>query len=66
MIEAYFLSCLLVCLFVCLYVVNIKIRYTFWTKRDRDFIFDMHTQLTTPFQMTPGLMTLWPWLLPVF
>ena len=33
------------CLFVCLCVVNIILRYNFWTVRDRDFIFGMHTPL---------------------
>ena len=56
--------CLFVCLFVCLSVVNFNLRYNFWTKRDRDFIFGMHTPLMTPFQMTPRSMTLWPWLWP--
>ena len=51
--------CLSVCLFVCLSVVNFNLRYNFWTVRDRDFIFGMHTPL-----MTPRSMTLWPWLWP--
>ena len=63
-----FLSCLSVCLFVCLFVclsvVNFNLRYNFWTIRDRDFIFGMHTPLMTPFQVTPKSMTLWPWLWP--
>ena len=41
------------CLSVCLSVVNFNLRYNFWTVRDRDFIFGMHTPLMTPFQMTP-------------
>ena len=49
-----FLSCLSVCLFVCLSVVNFNLRYNFWTIRDSDFIFGMHTPLMTPFQVTPG------------
>ena len=55
--------CLLfVCLSVCLSVVNFNLRYNFWTVRDRDFIFGMHTPLMKPFQMTPRSMNLWPWL----
>ena len=45
---------------VCLSVVNFNLRYNFWTVRDRDFIFGMHTPLMMPFQMTPRSMTLWP------
>ena len=51
-----------VCLFVCLSVVNFNLCYNFWTVRDRDFIFGMHTPLIMPFQMTPRSITLWPWL----
>ena len=51
-----------VCLFVCLSVVNFNLRYNFWTVRDGDFIYGMHTPLMTPFQMTPRSMTFWPWL----
>ena len=47
----------------CLSVVNFNIRYNFWTIRDRDFIFGMHTSLVMLFLMTP--MTLWPWLWPL-
>ena len=43
---------------VCLSVVNFNIHYNFWTVRDRDFIFGMHTQLMMPVQMTPKSMTL--------
>ena len=32
-----------VCLSVCLSVVNFNLCYKFWTVRDRDFIFGMHT-----------------------
>ena len=46
------------CVFVCLSVVNFNLRYNFWTVRDRDFIFGMHTPLMTPFEMTPRSMTL--------
>ena len=42
----------------CLFVVNFNLRYNFWTVRDRDFIFGMHTPLMMPFQMTPRSMTL--------
>ena len=38
---------------VCLSVVNFNLRYNFWTVRDRDFIFGMHTPLMMYFQMTP-------------
>ena len=38
------------CLSVCLSVVNFNLRYNFWTVRDRDFIFGMHTPLMMPFQ----------------
>ena len=51
-----------VCLFVCLSVFNFNLRYNFWTVRDRDFIFGMHTALMTHLQMTPRSITLWPWL----
>ena len=59
MIGAYCLCpvCLFVCLFVCLSVVNFNLRFNFWTVRDRDFTFGMHTPLMTPFQMTPRSMT---------
>ena len=50
------------CVFVCLSVVNFNLRHNFWTMRDRYFIFGTHTQLIEPFQMTPRLMNLWPWL----
>ena len=56
--------CLSVCLFVRLSVVNFNLHYNFWTVRDRDFIFGMHTPLMMSFQMTPRSMTLWPWLWP--
>ena len=59
-----FWSCPSVCPFVCLSVVNFNLRYNFWTARDRDFIFGMHTPLMKPFQMTARSMTLWPWLWP--
>ena len=49
-----------VCLFVCLSVVNFNIPYNFWTVRDRDFIFGMHTPLMMPFQMTPTDQVQWP------
>ena len=42
--------CLSVCLFVYLSVVTFNIRYNFWTVRDRDIIFGMHTPLMMPFQ----------------
>ena len=38
-----------VCLFVCLSVVDFNLRYMFWTVRDRDFIFGMHTPQMMPF-----------------
>ena len=57
--DILFLSCLFVCLSVCLSVVNFNLCYNFWTVRDRDFIFGMHTALMTPFQMAPRSMTLW-------
>ena len=57
--------CLFVCLSVCLSVVNFNLRFNFWTVRNRDFIYGMHTPLMMPFQMTPRLMTLWPWLWPL-
>ena len=47
---------------VCLSVINFNLRYNFWTIRDGDFIFGMHTPLMMPSQMTPKSMTLWPWL----
>ena len=59
-----FLSCLSVCMFICLSFYNFNLRYYFWNLTDRDFIFDMHTQLMTPFQMIPRSMTMWPWLWP--
>ena len=53
-----------VCLSLCLSVVNFNLRYNFWTVKDRDFIFGMHTPLMMPFQMAPRSMTLSPWLRP--
>ena len=52
MIGAYCfcLVCLFVSMFVCLCVVNFDLRYNFWTVRDRDFIFGVHTPLMTSFQ----------------
>ena len=41
---------------VCLFV-NFNLRFTFWTVRDRDFIFGMHTPLMTPFKWHQGQ---WP------
>ena len=35
--------------------------HNFWTIRERDFIFHVHTQLMKPFKITPRSMTLWPW-----
>ena len=61
----FFPVCLFVCLSVCLSVVNFNLRYIFWTVRDRDFIYGMHTLLMMPFQMTLRSMTLWPWLWPL-
>ena len=55
---------ILVCVSVCLSEVNFNLHYNFWTVRERSFIFDMHTPLMTPFQMTPMLIMLWPWLWP--
>ena len=57
------LVCLSVCPSVCLHVylsvVNFNIRYNFWNVRGRDFIpvFDVHTQLMMPFQLTPRSLT---------
>ena len=56
--------CLSVFLFVCPSVVNFNLRFYFWTVRDRDFIFGMHTPLMMSLQITPRSMTLWPWLWP--
>ena len=53
-------ACLFFCLFVCLSVVNFNLPYIFWTKRDKDFIFGMHTLLMTPFQMTSRHQGQWP------
>ena len=61
-----YLSCPSVYFFVSLSVVNFNIRNNFWTVGDRDLIFGMHTQLPMPFQMVSRLMTLWPWLWPLF
>ena len=49
---------------VCL-LPTLTFTITFWTVRDRDFIFGMHTQLMMPFQMTQRSMTLWPWIWPL-
>ena len=38
---------------VCPSVLNFNLWYNFWTIRDRDFIFGMHTPLMIPFWMTP-------------
>ena len=40
---------------------KINLGHNFWPVKDRGFIFHMHTQLMKPFQMTPMVMTLWPW-----
>ena len=56
--------CLSVCLFVCLSVVNFNLCYNFWTIRDREFIFGMHTPLMMFFQMKSRSITLSPWLWP--
>ena len=45
----------------CLSVVNFTLRCNFWTLRDREFIFCMHSPSIKPFQM----MTLWPWIWPL-
>ena len=57
------LGLLLFVLSVCLSVANIilNLGHTFWTIRDRDFIFGKHTELMKPFRMTPRPTTLWPW-----
>ena len=39
---------------------NFNLSYNFWTLRDRDLIFGMHTPLMMPFQITPRSMSLWP------
>ena len=62
MIGAYYFCP--VFLFVCVSFVNFNLHYNFWTVRDRDFMFGMHTQLMRPFQITPRSTTLWPWLWP--
>ena len=49
--DAVFLS-------VWLWQKNFYLGYNFWTVRDRDFIFGMHTQLMKPFQMTTRSVTL--------
>ena len=51
------LSCLSVCYPVTL-AKKINLGHNFWTVRDKDFIFGMHTQLIKPFQMTPKYITL--------
>ena len=69
-----FLSCLSVCQSVCLSVCgsvtlwqkNFNLGHNFWTVRDKDFIFGIHTQLMKSFQMIPRSMKLLPWLLPLF
>ena len=40
---------------------NFNFNHNFWTIRDRDFIFGMYIELMKPFQMTPKLITSWPW-----
>ena len=45
---------------------NYNLCLYFWTMKDRDFIFGLHTTLIKLFQMTSRLMTLWPWLWPVY
>ena len=49
-------------MFILAFVCNCNLFHRFWTERYGDFIFGMHIQLPEPFQMTPKLMTLWPWL----
>ena len=53
--------CLSVTLSVTLWQKNFNFGHYFWTVKDRHFIFGMHTQLMKPFQMTPRLITMWPW-----
>ena len=52
-------DCDSVCLWLC--GKNFNLGHNFWTVKDRDSIFGIHTQLINPFQMTPRSMTLWPW-----
>ena len=44
-------------LLFCLSVVNFNLCYNFWTVRDGDFIFGIHTPLMMSLQMTPSQ---WP------
>ena len=50
------------CLFVCLFVWHCQLYHSLllWSVRNRGFIFGMHTQIMTPFQMTPRSITQWP------
>ena len=51
-----------VCLFVCLSLAkNFNLGHNFWTIRDIDFIFGMHTQPLKAFQLVPRSTRLWPW-----
>ena len=50
---------------VCLPVVNFNICYNFWTIREKDSVFGIHTPLMKPFTLTSRLMTLWPCLWPL-
>ena len=45
---------------------NFNVSYNVWTTRDRDFIFGMNTNQMKTFQITLGVMTLWPWLWPSY
>ena len=40
---------------------NFYLGHNFWTVRERNFIFGMHTHRIKPNQMTSRSMTLWPW-----
>ena len=43
-------------------VNKFNLGHIFWTVRERDIIFDMHTQSMKHFQLIPNWMTWWPWL----
>ena len=67
---ALWVPCLVVVLPFCMCVSVAKIKHfylghNFWTVRDRDFRFVMHTQLMKSFQMATRSLTLWSWMWPL-
>ena len=49
---------------VCLSVTNFNLCYNFWTVKDGDLIFGMHTSLMMPFQVDTKFNDILPLILP--